>query len=265
VSDFVKMGMADETVSGFGSAACAFVLSDRAPRAAMSLSPYTVAGVALRWLYDQRINTPAILDAGRYFPGASDFSARWESLRNEALNIGGRLDHIPRFHEIMKQQTEISANDGRDWRVFVAKAYGAGVGHNLAQCPVLADLLMRHPEVISASFSYLAPGKHIPLHRGPFRGIVRFHLGLSMPLDDSGAFGTTLWIDGTPIKLANGEALLWDDTYPHEVLNATNQVRIALLLDIWRRDMPADIAAFSRILIAIVGVIARIKPDAFTG
>ena len=106
----------------------------------MSVSPYTVAGVALRWLYDQRINTPAILDAGRYFPGASDFSARLESLRNEALNIGDRLDHVPRFHEIMKQQTEISANDGRDWRMFVAKAYGAGVRHNLAQCPVLAEL-----------------------------------------------------------------------------------------------------------------------------
>jgi len=231
----------------------------------MLKSPYTAAGVALRWLYDQRIRTPAILDVGRYFPGASDFSDQWEGLRNEALNIGGQLEQIPRFHEIMKQQTAISANDGRDWRVFVAKAYGTGVESNLAKCPLLASLLKHHPDVISASFSYLAPGKHIPLHRGPFRGIIRYHLGLSMPLDDSGALGATLWIDRRPYRLGNGETLLWDDTYPHEVLNATNHVRIALLLDVWRREMPADIAVFSRVLIAIMGIIARIKPSAFNG
>jgi aspartate beta-hydroxylase len=224
---------------------------------------YSVAGQGLRWLYDRRIDTPAVLNEAQYFPGGAAFAAAWESLRDEALAVAG--DQIPRFHEIMRQQTEISANDGRDWRMFVMKAYGSQVRQNLSRCPILASLLDDHPEVVSATFSYLAPGKHIPVHRGPFRGVLRFHVGLSMPRDGKGELGATLWIDGVPHRLADGETLLWDDTYPHEVLNAAEKVRVALLLDVWRPGMPADMAALSSLLLATVGTMARIRPEAFAG
>ncbi|HEY5048825.1 MAG TPA: aspartyl/asparaginyl beta-hydroxylase domain-containing protein [Rhizomicrobium sp.] len=226
---------------------------------------YGAAGTGLRWIYDRRIAAPAVLNAGQIFPGGADFAAAWESLRDESLAIAGMFDQIPRFHEIMREQTEISANDGRDWRMFVMKAYGTAVQPNLSRCPTLAALLNEHPEVLSATFSYLAPGKHVPLHRGPFRGVLRFHLGLSMPRDQKGELGATLWIDGIPHRLADGETLLWDDTYPHEVLNATDRVRVALLLDVWRPGMPADMAALSSLLIATVGTIARVRPEVFAG
>jgi aspartate beta-hydroxylase len=226
---------------------------------------YTKAGDGLRWLYDRRISTPPVLDAPDIFPGGLDFARAWQGLRTEAMAVAERLEDVPRFHELMKQQEEISANDGRDWRTFVVKAYGTVVPPNLARCPVLAGLLEDHPEVVSATFSYLAPGKHIPVHRGPFRGVLRFHLGLSMPLNHHGDLGCTLWIDGKPHKLADGDSLLWDDTYPHEVLNDTQQVRVALLLDVFRPGMPADMAMLSSMVIGAIGAIARFKPDAFAG
>jgi aspartate beta-hydroxylase len=226
---------------------------------------YSAAGDGLRWLYDRRIDTPPVLNAAEVFPGGADFAAAWEGLRDEALAVAGMFDQIPKFHEIMREQTAISANDGRDWRMFVMKAYGADVRPNLARCPLLATLLGDHPEALSATFSYLAPGKHVPLHRGPFRGVLRFHVGLSMPRDDGGELGATLWIDGVPHRLADGETLLWDDTYPHEVLNATDKVRIALLLDVWRPGMPADMAALSSLLVGTVGAIARVRPHVFSG
>jgi aspartate beta-hydroxylase len=226
---------------------------------------YSKAGDGLRWIYDRRIDAPPVLDQARDFPGGKDFAAAWQELRDEALTIASMYDQIPRFHEIMPQQTAISANDGRDWRMHVMKAYGAEVRDNISKCPVIASLLERHPEVVSATYSYLAPGKHIPEHRGPFRGVLRFHVGLSMPRDEKGELGATLWIDGGPHKLDNGDTLLWDDTYPHEVLNATDKVRVALLLDVWRPDMPADMAALSSILIGTVGTIARFRPEVFAG
>src|SRR5579871_564050 len=183
---------------------------------------YDVAGDGLRWLYDRRIEAPAVLNTADVFPGGSAFVAEWQGLRDEALAVAGMMDRIPLFHEIMREQAEISANDGRDWRMYVMKAYGTAVGSNLARCPKLAALLNEHPEVLSATFSYLAPGKHVPLHRGPFRGVLRFHLGLSMPRDGKGELGAILWIDGVPHRLDDGDCLLWDDTYPHEVLNATD-------------------------------------------
>ena len=72
---------------------------------------------------------------------------------------------------------------------------------------------------------------------------------LSMPGDGNGVPACVMNIDGVPYRLGDGESLLWDDTYPHEVWNRSDQVRIALLLDVWRQDMPADIALLSRAIL----------------
>jgi len=217
------------------------------------LSLYDRTAETVRWIYDRRIREAPLLDEPRHFPQAEIFRENWLAIRNEALAISTeRLSKVPRFHELMKEQTEISANDGIDWRMFTMKAYGVDVPENVARCPVTASVAARCPNVLSCSFSFLAPGKHIPVHRGPFRGIVRFHMGLSMPRNETGELGAVLWVDGVPHYLGDGDTLLWDDTYPHEVLNATNDVRIALLLDVWREGMPADLRVLSTMIVGIV-------------
>lgn len=220
---------------------------------------YSNLGDGVRWLYDRRIDTPPVLDTRRYFPNAYRFVDAWEALRDEALMVAGMLPRVPRFHEIMPEQTEISANDGRDWRMYIMKAYGHVSEDNLARCPATAAILKECPEVLSATFSFLAPGKHVPEHRGPFRGILRFHLGLSMPRDANGKLGAILWIDRKPYLFDNGECLLWDDTFPHEVLNTTDQVRAVLLLDVWRPEMPADMAALSAVLVGAMRAVSAMN------
>ncbi len=219
---------------------------------------------AVRRIYDFRIHTPAILDTARYFPQASQIVPAWQQIRSEALSNTGRLSSVPRFHELMSAQTSISANDGRDWRVFVLKAYGFDIRQNLDRCPATAELIARCPSILSASFSFLAPGKHIPPHRGPFRGIVRFHLGLSVPLGEDGKPGAILRVDDVEYRLGDGDCLLWDDTYSHEVLNATNEVRVALLLDVWRSEMPADMIALSHLIVASARVAAAMRQKAMS-
>jgi aspartate beta-hydroxylase len=220
---------------------------------------YDHAVGAVRALYDRRIATPAILDAAHYFPDAERFTARWRDIRAEALAVAGMLQTLPRFHELMPQQAEISANDGRDWRMFIMKAYGVPVDANLKRCPTVAALLDETPEAVSCVFSFLAPGKHIPVHRGPFRAILRFHLMLSMPSDANGEPACEMLIDGAPHLLADGTSLLWDDTYPHEVWNRSDEVRIALLLDVWRNDMPADIALLSQGFMLLAKTLIRTR------
>ena len=210
---------------------------------------YDRAAHVVRGIYDRRIATPATLDAEHYFLNAKRFTKRWTDIRREAFGVAAALPNVPRFHDLMAAQADISANDGRDWRVFVMKAYGVTLPENLARAPTVAALLADAPEVLSATFSFLAPGKHIPEHRGPFRAILRFHLMLSMPNDERGQPACVMNIDGVPFRLADGESLLWDDTYPHEVWNRSDAVRIALLLDVWRKDMPMDITLLSRAIL----------------
>jgi aspartate beta-hydroxylase len=219
---------------------------------------------AVRWLYDRRIAAPPVLDESVYFPQVAEFQRAWKSIRDEALEVARTLGQVPRFHELMQEQAPISANDGHDWRVFVLRAYGVDIRKNSSRCPVTAALVSACPNVLSASFSFLAPGKHIPPHRGPFRGVVRCHLGLSMPRGVDGRVGAILWIDGKEHRINDGEYLVWDDTYTHEVLNQTDNIRVALLLDIWRHGMPADMSALSHAIVGLVrlGMLMRRRPFA---
>jgi aspartate beta-hydroxylase len=221
---------------------------------------YDLSANAVRRIYDARINTPPVLDAGAYFPEAVRFADAWPSIRDEALAVAAqRMQAIPRFHEIMPAQASISANDGKDWRLFILKVYGAEVDRNMAACPTLAQAIASSPDVLSASLSFLGPRKHIPRHRGPFRGVLRYQLGLSVPIDTDGRPAAVLSLNDEEHRIGSGQQLLWDDTYPHEVWNNSDQLRVALLLDVRRRHMPMDMRVLSRALIASVGVAARLR------
>ena len=220
-------------------------------------SLYEWSSRAIRRVFDARIKTPPVLNIDTYFPDARRFVAAWPQIRQEALALNEGARAIPRFHEIMPAQAEISAADGRDWRMFLLKIYGQAIATNMEACPFLARLVSSSPDVLSATLSYLAPHKHIPRHCGPFRGILRFQLNLEAPMDADGQPSAVLWLAGHEHRLGNGECLLWDDTYPHEVWNRSDQTRIALLLDVRRPDMPLDLRLLSRAVTAAVGMMAR--------
>src|SRR5215211_8547004 len=160
---------------------------------------YDRASDLVRRLYEKRILAPAVLDATADFPNSQKFVAEWETIRDEA--IAAKLESMPRFHDIMPEQADISANDGRDWRMLILKAYGIEVPANISKVPRLAGLLTECPEVKSATVSFLAPRKHIPRHRGPFRGVMRFHLGLQIPEEADGRPATIMMIDDREYRI----------------------------------------------------------------
>jgi aspartate beta-hydroxylase len=220
---------------------------------------YDLVTDLIRYIYDSRLSEPPVLDMTERFPEAEHFIAAWPALREEALELAKNLQRVPRFHELMSNQAEISANDNRDWRMFVLKAYGVPFRDNMSKCPVLTGLVESVPDVLTATLSFLAPHKHIPRHRGPFRGVLRFYLGLSVPLAEDARPATVLTIDEAEHRIADGESLLWDDTFPHEVCNRSDSPRIALLLDVRRRGMPLDLTLLSWLLVRGIGAAVRLR------
>ncbi|MGY6241364.1 aspartyl/asparaginyl beta-hydroxylase domain-containing protein [Burkholderia ambifaria] len=219
---------------------------------------YDYAAGLLRTLYDRHIDSGAVLDTAA-FPDAERFIRAWPAIRAEALDVARDLPRIPRFHEIMREQHDISANDARDWRMFIMQAYGQPFPRNLSRCPTVESIIAASPDVLSASLSFLSPGKHIPPHRGPFRGILRGYLVLSMPKRADGTPAAVLKVDGHEYRLDEGRFLLWDDTFVHEVWNDSDEVRIVLLLDIRRRGMPRLLTWLSNAVIGIVRIGIRIR------
>ena len=134
----------------------------------MSIAYSLVRGAITR-IYNGFVHTPPVLDMQTYFPRALEFQNNWKNIREEALAIAGNLEGVPRFHELMPEQYKLSSHGNRDWRMFILRAYGLDITENMHKCPWLAQLLRDNPDVKSASLSFLAPGKVVPTHTGPFR------------------------------------------------------------------------------------------------
>ncbi len=219
---------------------------------------YEATSGALRGVYDRRVRTPPVLDRDRYFPGHADFERDWRAIQAECNALMGGMAAIPEFHELMAEQADLSRHGGRFWRLYVLRAYGADHRRNQARCPALSRLLHAHPEVKSAAFSILEAGKHIPAHRGPFRGILRYHLPLVIPPDVEGRPSNRLRVDAGVHVLREGQGLLWDDTYEHEAWNDSRAPRAVLLLDVFRPELPWALRGLTHAVVAAIGLTWRV-------
>ena len=77
--------------------------------------------------------------------------------------------------------------------------------------------------------SILPPGKKIPVHVGPYKGVLRYHLGLKIPKDINNCF---IVVNKKKYCWEEGKDVLFDDTLEHYVENNTNETRVILFLDI---------------------------------
>ena len=187
----------------------------------------------------------AVFDAD-LFPWVREFEAKWPTIRGELERILPYRNELPHLYEISPENTRISADD--NWKSFVLYGFGYRSQHNCALCPETARLLDKVPGLETAFFSILAPGAHIPPHKGLVKGLLRCHLGLMVPAHNDAC---RLYLDGTPYTWREGKALLFDDTHRHEVQNATDEDRVVLLFD-FDRPMTLRGRLVSRILLSLM-------------
>jgi aspartyl/asparaginyl beta-hydroxylase (cupin superfamily) len=149
-------------------------------------------------------------------------------------------------------QTGISArvDSEKDWKVFYLDAMGEKPAANRAKCPRTAAALDRIPGLFQAFFSILDGGKSVPAHRGPYRGYLRYHLGLVVPAEDP----PSIRIKDRHYTWREGESILFDDSWEHEVTNHSKGDRVVLIVDI-RRPMPAPFDAFNRFVEGVMRVV----------
>jgi ornithine lipid ester-linked acyl 2-hydroxylase len=163
------------------------------------------------------------------FPWVSGVEAEWLAVRKELEAILVRREDIPNFQDISEAQKVLT--EGEQWKTFWLYAYGEKAEENCARCPETVRLLQRIPEMKSAMFSILAPRKHIPEHRGMYKGVLRYHLGLIVP----GPEGSCRIRVGNDVRCwKEGKSLIFDDSHPHEVWNDCDSYRVVLFVDFVR-------------------------------
>ena len=182
------------------------------------------------------------------FPWVDGIEAHWREVRQELERVLVDHEALPNFQDISKDQIEITDDDR--WKTLFLYGYGFTADLVTELCPRTAELVRQIPGMVTAMFSILSPHKHILAHRGPYKGVLRYHLGLIVPSEKEAC---RIRVGDEIRHWEEGKSMVFDDTYEHEVWNDTDELRAVLFLDVLR-PLPRAEAAINRAIVKGIGI-----------
>jgi aspartyl/asparaginyl beta-hydroxylase (cupin superfamily) len=189
----------------------------------------------------------------REFDWVPQIEAGWMDVREELDRVLGRVDALPNFQDIQAEQQNLTTDDR--WKVFIFHAYGKVYQPNLDRCPKTAALLRAIPGMRSAMFSVLRGPKCIPPHRGPFNGVLRYHLALRVPGDPERC---RIRVGDQWRSWTEGRSLIFDDTTEHEVVDDLRGERVVLFVD-FMRPVAAPLSWLNAAMVVAFGRLSFIQ------
>jgi beta-hydroxylase len=200
------------------------------------MAPYN----ALMYLCSAVPTTPFLDPA--LFPQLGRLREHWRTFRDEAqaLYASGEVRAADGY-------TDLAFNSffRTGWKRFYVKWYDEPLPSARSLCPRTVALLESVPGIHAAMFALMGPRSRLLLHRDPFAGSLRYHLGLATP----GSERCHIEIDGTTYVWRDGEDVLFDETYLHSAENDTDEPRIILFCDVERPLRFAPVRALNRFVV----------------
>lgn len=153
----------------------------------------------------------------------------WRIIQAECDMLLAERDSIPPLGRIAAYHRRIAPDD--KWRSFFFEAHGYEVVANRRRCPETAALLDTIPDLVTAFYSVMDPGTHVPRHKGFSKGLLNIHLGLRIP---GGADKCRIQVDDQDRGWKEGEILMFDESFQHEVWNQCDEPRAILFIQVMR-------------------------------
>nr|XP_036225761.1 aspartyl/asparaginyl beta-hydroxylase isoform X2 [Bactrocera oleae] len=154
----------------------------------------------------------------------------WQAIRDEALSLLSRRGNYLDEAE--------SLRDTGNWQQFELYSRGQRRVKNCQKAPITCGLIEKFTAAAGCrrgqvKFSIMQPGTHVHAHCGPTNCRLRAHLGLVVPK------GPRLRVAEEERTWKEGEFLIFDDSFEHEVWHNGTSLRLVLIVDVWHPDLSA--------------------------
>ncbi|XP_056646936.1 aspartyl/asparaginyl beta-hydroxylase-like isoform X3 [Diorhabda sublineata] len=167
-------------------------------------------------------------DVPSYSKSLDLLAASWKQIRKEGLSILNEKGYFKDESENLKHTGE--------WKQFELYTRGQKNIENCKICPITCSIIYQIPEARTCKrgqtkFSVMHPGTHIWPHCGPTNCRLRVHLGLKIPSN------TFIRVADDVKSWKEGEVLIFDDSFEHEVWHNGTDFRLILIMDIWHPEL----------------------------
>lgn len=177
------------------------------------------------------------------FVWVSEVEANTNAIAAELEVVLNNYESVPELKKLSAEQERIVS--GNRWKSFFFYAYGERVEKNCVQCPVTDRTARKIPGMLTAFYSILEPHTRLTEHRGPYKGVLRYHLALKIPKEKDKC---GLRIEQEVRHWENGKSLVFDDSYLHEAWNDSEEMRVVLFVD-FVRPLPFPLSLANRMII----------------
>ncbi len=161
------------------------------------------------------------------FPWMAELQRSWPVIAAEVEDLRREGIALPQVSEVAGFD---QGNEG-SWSNFTLYSYGTWIDVNTARCPRTTALVRDIPDLQIAGFSVLGPGAHLPRHRGPNRGALRYQIGLVVPPPDGSC---RIEVGSVTHVWAEGASMVFDHSVEHEAWNDGDGERFVLFIEfVW--------------------------------
>lgn len=162
----------------------------------------------------------------RDYPFIAKLEAGYADIKAELLyNLKERKDLFTEEQE--------NLHVGGDWSELRLRSSGYGFTSYSEHFPKTMEHIRKcGEEFTSIKFSAIQPGTHIRTHTGPTNERLRVHLTL---IHKGGA---RIRVSREWHTWVEGEAIIFDDSWEHEVIHTGDSIRAVLILDFWHPELP---------------------------
>ncbi len=167
----------------------------------------------------------------KWYPRAVHFQEKADMISSEITSLLRANLNIPAFEYVDPSQKNLGV--GHKWKVFMIQIHGNMVNGNVQLTPGILETMLR-VQTWNVFVAIFEPGCVVPLHNGPCKGLLTYHLPIQVPFSDKCYMIVKQGENNYKYKWIEDQGVLYDDFYPNTIVNESPDRLVLLYVNVKR-------------------------------